>query len=481
LDGARASGGLDSVVLRLGRWFSPSSIPFMSRPAYRREITSTFFFAFALAAVEGGIVSVFTKNAFAGIVESSTLNLMVGLVQAAPELSNVLSFFWAEASAGRRKVPFINGLQLAVLVLIVAGSLVPRTETGLYVFVGLVIFSRVCWSGIVTLRTGVWRANYSRRDRAGIVGRFSTIQVLTVAIVGLVLGRVLDFRPGAYLYLAPLACVLGLAALVSYRRIRVRGEKKWLREEVGGEAAPAAGAAGSQSSQASPPSLSSARGGWGWRGPFTVVRVLRSDPVYAEFQVCMFTLGLGNLMLAALMAILLRDRFGLGYLQGIAITTSVPAAVMVAAIPAWARLLDRAHVVRFRSIHSWVFVASQGLILVATLAQKVELMYFGAVVQGIAMGGGTLAWNLGHHDFAPASRTSQYMAVHVTLNGVRGLMAPFLAVGLYEALRGADVRPFNMDPSSTVQVVSLFLCVLGAVGFVRLRIKMRETVRAFRR
>jgi len=85
------------------------------------------------------------------------------------------------------------------------------------------------------------------------------------------------------------------------------------------------------------------------------------------------------------------------------------------------------------------------------------------------MGGGTLAWNLGHVDFARASETSQYMATHVTLNGVRGLLAPLLAVTLYEVFRASGLHA----PTGVMIVVCVFTCA-GALGFVRLRIVMGQ-------
>jgi MFS family permease len=440
-------------------------MPVLSRPAYRLELSATFFFSIAIAAVEGGIVSVFTKNTFSGIVPPERLNLMVGLVQAAPELSNILSFVWASRAAGKPKIPFINGLQISVLVMILAGLAVPRAEWGLYVFVAIVILSRVCWSGIVTLRPTVWRCNYSRRDRARIVGKFSTVQVVTISIVGLILGSALDWDARSYLWMAPVGCLFGLGAFFAYRRVPVRGEKKILADEAAAKAESAA-LHGSASL---------------FRGPGTVIRVLRQDPRFAQFMLWMFVLGLGNLMLAAILAIVLHDRFGLGYLAGIAITTSIPAGVMVLAIPLWARLLDRAHVVKFRSIHSWAFVLSTGMIFLASLLNRVELMYLGAVLQGIGFGGGTLAWNLGHHDFSPPSQTSQYMAVHVTLNGVRGLIAPFAAVGLYQFLKSSGITPLGLDPASLVFLVALLCCIGGAIGFGLLRWRMAETVRKFSR
>ncbi len=55
----------------------------------------------------------------------------------------------------------------------------------------------------------------------------------------------------------------------------------------------------------------------------------------------------------------------------------------------------------------------------------------GRVITGIVNGGGSLAWQLGHNDFAPRDQLSTYMGIHVTLTGVRGAFAPFLGMALY--------------------------------------------------
>jgi hypothetical protein len=44
---------------------------------------------------------------------------------------------------------------------------------------------------------------------------------------------------------------------------------------------------------------------------------------------------------------------------------------------------------------------------------------------------------LGHNDFAPRGEETRYMALHVTLTGLRGLIAPPLAVAAYHGLERA--------------------------------------------
>jgi MFS family permease len=289
-----------------------------------------------------------------------------------------------------------------------------------------------------------------------MVGKFSTVQVLVIAAAGALLGKALEFNEHAYRVLVPLACVVGAGAVWFFAGVRVRGRRAMLAEEQ-----------------------RLASSGKPWQGPGIVWRVLRKDPWFARFQTCMFILGVSNLMLAPVLVISLRDQFGLGYL-GVLITSTIPYVTMVLAIPLWARLLDRAHVVKFRSIHSWAFVVSTTVILIASMTHRVELMYVGAVLQGLAFGGGTLAWNLGHTDFAPPSQTSEYMAAHVTLNGVRGLLAPFVAVlGIYQPALAMGATPGQA--MSLVCAVTLALAVAGAVGFVLLRRQMGAMLAQVRR
>ncbi|MDX2147063.1 MAG: hypothetical protein SFZ23_06025 [Planctomycetota bacterium] len=433
-------------------------LPFLIRAPFRLELATTLCFSVALSGVDGGVVSVLAKNLFAAATSPARLNLAVALLQAAPELANICSFLFANQAAGKPKVAMVNVLQLAVIGLIFVAALSPVSGAGLVMFVALVVLARVCWSGIVTLRPTIWRANFPREARARLVGRITTTQVLALSGGAFLLGSVLNGRPELFRVVMPALACFGLAAFFLYRRMPVRGERRLLLDE-----------------RTQTPPLAP------WRAPALVARVMRQDRFFAEFMGCMFLLGLGNLMLAAIMAILLAEQFALREFLSIILITGMPYAIMPLAIPLWARLLDRAHVVRFRSIHSWAFVLSTGVMMLGAILHRIELMFAGSALQAIAMGGGALAWNIGHHDFSPPSQTSQYMATHVTLNGVRGLMAPFLSVGLYELLKESGLEPLGLQPGAAVLAVSLLLCVFGALGFVRLNWKMQSTLKNFRR
>ncbi len=426
--------------------FSPRSMPPLSRRSYAIEALTTVFFAIALAVIEGGVISVFTKQAYSDVVPQGFLNLAVALIGVSAEIANLLSFIWSAFSVGRAKVPLINALQAAVVGLVALIALVPRSSPGLAILLFVVLAARFCWSGVITIRPTIWRANYPPRVRARIVGKFSTLQQLMIAVVGITLGATLDRWADGAGTLTTTAAGLGALGVWATSKQRVRRGPAAVRAEIrAGIMMP-------------------------WQGPGVVWKILRRDARYAQFMIAMFVLGFGNLMVTPILVIILKEQFAKGYLGGILVTTGIPSLVMPIAIPLWARLLDRAHVVRFRSIHGWVFVAAAISFGLGVLTHRIELIYLGSVIQGVAIGGGSLAWNLGHVDFAPPSEVSHYMATHVTLNGLRGLIAPIFAVTLYQAL--ASLGLTHAAAAAAVLATSTAFCVVGTAGFVAMRLSM---------
>lgn len=439
---ARGVGTVTDAAGGAARSFHPRAMPLFAARNYQYELLSSFYLPFLLAVVDSTIISVVAKNAFDGVVSDWWLNIVVAVLTASTAFANIVSFVWVKLAHGRDKVRFINALQLGMIALVAMIGFVPRDQTGLVLLTVLVLLARFCWAGFVTLRTTVWRQNYSRELRARITGKLSTIQVLAVAMLGFGLGMAMNNDDRAFRVFFPLGAALALTGVWAWSRIRVRNGPALVAAE---RATPAGEGR---------PSIS----------PVAIVRLLRGDPKYAGYMGCMMMLGLGNLMVAPVLVIALRDLFRMEYLGGIVIANSLPLAMMPLSIPLWARLLDRVHVIEFRAIHCWFFVLASSIITVAAVTESPNLLYFSAIIQGLAFGGGVLAWNLGHLDFAPAHRASEYMGVHVTLTGLRGLIAPFLAVGIWKTL-----EHFSPGAGAWTFAFCASLSALGGLGFLRLR------------
>lgn len=412
----------------------------MSRRNYALELRSALFLPFLLVVVDSSVVGVIVKNAYEGVVPTRTLNLAVAILSASTAAANIVSFLWVRLSNGLDKIRFINALQVSMIVLVVAIGLAPRTAVGMWAVVGAVVAGRLCWSGFITIRSTIWGMNYGPHVRARVTGKLATVQVTMVALLGLVLGKAMNVFPQADRWFYPVGGVLALVGVWAWSGIRVRGHRALLsaeRARTGDEA----------------PTFN----------PMGIWRLLRADPLYGRFMLSMFLLGLGNLMIVPILVIAVRDQFQMGYFGGIVVNSSLPLFMMPFMIPVWARLLDRVHVVQFRAVHSWVFAGAALITYLAVELHSPWLLYLSAVLMGLGYAGGVLAWNLGHLDFAPRGMESQYMGAHATLNGVRGIIAPFLAVGLYESL-GSIGRGWSAGAFAVTAAITL----AGAIGFVRL-------------
>ncbi|MCA9303737.1 MAG: hypothetical protein KC996_06415 [Phycisphaerales bacterium] len=413
-------------------------MPWLSRPSYALELRSAFFLPWAIAATEGSVIGFIVRKLFDGVVDATLLNYIVGALIAAPALANITSFLWAMLANGKKKIPFITALQLLLLVAVSLMALAPRTPAGLFMLVSAAFAARILLAGIVTVRSTVWGVNYPI-DRARMTGKVQAVSVTINSLIAIGLGLAMQASENSYRLLLPIGGIVALVGVSSYARIRVRGERMILRAEK------CATRDGQRSSL------------------MNIARVLIDDREYRNYQLCQLLIGMGNMMSWAPFVIIAKEQFGLDYLPGLVLTQVIPLIMMPIFIPMWARLLDRVHVEQFRAIHSWVFVASFTLALFASQFSVVALMFAAQILRGIAFGGGALAWNIGHLHYVKADRSSDYMAVHVTLTGLRGLTAPFIGVAIYNLFESRS--PGN---GSWVFAVGIAIITIGGLGFVHL-------------
>ncbi len=398
--------------------------------------------AFVGALLEGGVLGIIIKNGFAGIVDDWLLNTAVAVATGAPFFSNLLSFYWVKMSKGKSKSTLVSNLAVVFCLCAALMALVPFNPVGLAFFLILIVAARIVWSGILTIRSNIWRANYPRYIRGKVTAKLATMASLIMAVSGSLLGWVLDWQFDFFRWIFMAFALLSLFSAYRYRSLAVRNQAKEIARET---------------SDKSPSSF------------LHMLGLLRRNPSFGRYMLAMFTLGSGNLMFAAPLIVYLNEYTSLAQFQQILITTAIPLALIPLAVGWWAKLLDGNHIFYFRSIHSWGFVVALGLFFVAQLTGHDWLFYPAAIIYGIAISGGVIGWNLGHNDFVngTSSNSSQpaqlenpmdYMAVHVTLTGLRGLIMPLVGIAFYQWLelqsagdgRYALLLPFSLTTAGAL-------------------------------
>ncbi len=408
------------------------------RRSFRYEQLSELTLPAALVLLEGGIVAVIAAKIY------QVSPFTISLITAAPMFANLSSFLWNVLSAGKAKIAFANILQICSILCLLMVAISPINETGVIILVSSMIISRVLVSGLVTVRSVVWSLNYNRGNRAKATSRLQMIASLVTVLVSSSIGPFLDANPEEFIWLYLLGAFVGLLGTFFFSRVKVFDEKKQLKDEILAKS-----------------DKYTATG---------FIEIIKQDRFFRRYQYSMFTAGFGNMLIEAPLVFLVTRELQASYTMSIMITMVIPFAVSLIALPLWALYLDRVHVAQFRARQSILWVLAQLLTLLGAYLGSFTWLLAGRFILGVARGGGTLAWQLGHNDFAKPDQLSAYMGIHVTLTGVRGAIAPFLGMALY-----TGVPSLSWDGiGSSVFLVAALVSACAGIGFYRLFITLRK-------
>jgi len=405
--------------------------------SFRREQVTELTLPVATSLMEGGFVAVVAAKTFD--VEPWVL----AVISASSMFGNLSSFFWNRVGNARPKVPLIVVLQSLVLVCVLAIAASPRSDAGAWVLVASTIGCRLLIAGIITTRSVAWSLNYGRNLRARATGRLQLLSSFMIVMTTSVAGLLMDAHPENFRWLYAGGALVGAVGVWSFSRVVVLGEKRHRvlerrSDEDGAE-----------------------------RNRFFAI--LRGDRHYARYQLHQFTSGVAAMMLEPALVYLVSRQIGASYIASIGITMIIPFLLNLATLPLWARYLDRVHVAEFRARQNALWVIGILVMFVGAWQMSLAWLALGRVITGIVNGGGSLAWQLGHNDFAPREQLSAYMGIHVTLTGVRGAFAPFLGMALYLGWDARGGLPAMPGIGAALFLVSAALAVSAWRGFDRLR------------
>ena len=416
-------------------WFNLKLQP-LARTSFRWEKLTECAFPITLVLLEGGVVGVIAAK----IYQVSPLTLAI--ISAAPMFANLSSFAWNRVASGRPKVSLACLLQVGILLCVLAVAIAPINDTGAVVLVASMIISRILVAGLVTIRSVIWSLNYARSKRAQATGQLQMIASLVTVIIASAVGPFLDRYPDGMPWLYAMGVLAGLIGIAFFRRVTVIGEAEHLQNES---------------------EASSQR-----RQSVSFVTILRTDRRFTKYQMSMFAAGFGNMLIEAPLIFLITRELAASYATSIALTMVIPFTISLVSLPLWARYLDRVHVAQFRARQSLLWVVALILTMLGAVLGSILWLAISRVVMGIARGGGSLAWQLGHNDFAKPDQLSAYMGIHVTLTGVRGAIAPLLGMLLYSNLGGIS------GDGAWVFALAAFICGLSGLGFNHLYRQMKR-------
>lgn len=266
------------------------------------------------------------------------------------------------------------------------------------IFTVLIAMSQLLNSAMRMGQSVLYGVMYPREQSGRVLGRLTFWTYITMVPTLLAAGWLLDKSHEMYKVLYPLAGLCGLIGSWYYSLLHAPGLDALPKRRSGFR--------------------SSVHG---------VEQIIAQDRGYLWFQVAFFLSGSSFFMSTHVLLLLVRDRFSFGAFQLTLWLTVVPQLLLLTGSPVWGRVLDHIGIVRCRlliSILMTVYLASYWGGIVAGLPW---LVYVGSVFQGLSNGGGQLTWALASSHFAPrAEDVPLYNGIHFVLNGIRGLVLPWV-------------------------------------------------------
>ena len=444
------------------------SLSKLTRHTYRLELLHMALWGGVAGMLEGGIAAVIVAKSFHGSA------FLISVVRATPVVTNMLSIAWGMLAVTRPKIPLLMVACGGAAVAMAGTALVPaETAWGGWLFALQLVLARIFLSGTATLRTAIWKANYPTKVRGRLAGRLqlqgSLSRLVTLYLSSWVLDldpsrvnlwvprwladwlhldatrglwQVPDFLvqyggPQAYRWLYPALAIVGAVGIALLRTIRVRGDKLLTRQMLQeGELGPIE----LRTRALEPYSLTAVLTP---TEPLRkMIQILKRDKAFRIYQTAQMFSGAANLLIDPILVIIFTTQLRMNYTQSTAMLDIVPIVLSLCTVTVWARFYDRWGLPKYRVINGAVWTTRMILTAAAVVctqylldmphgyAVAVGVFCFAQVLNGIAQGGGGIAWNLGHLHFARTEEAELYMGLHATLTGVRGWLG-FVGAPLY--------------------------------------------------
>jgi len=372
----------------LGLWWPRLDLNDVERQTFRRHV---------LAALLDGV--------YAGLVSITAYVLRKELHATALQIALLYSLqmsMFAFSSVGAAFITLGNHRRVMLL----AGLLgrfsylwvmLWHTPTSL---IAIVAWVSLCHATYLPAQNMIFRTNYRRTTRGVCYARAQIVALAATSSAAWLVGRFLNWRADTFPAVFAVAGCCGLGAYLAYRSMP--------NPDSGSE-------------------LRRAR-----RLPFAdFFEILRADRFFRRYELNFFLYGVAFMISEPLVPMLVNDVFRADWGQASRVFGVIHPLVMIVFLPLYGRMLDRTGAVPVAAL---AYIALAFWPLSLAVARSVGGAYVAYAFFGLGMAGVDVAWMLGANTFAPRERIQSYMGIHVTMVGLRAMIAPFLGLLLKEAL-----------------------------------------------
>ncbi|MDP2173399.1 MAG: MFS transporter [Candidatus Cloacimonadaceae bacterium] len=187
------------------------------------------------------------------------------------------------------------------------------------------------------------------------------------------------------------------------------------------------------------------------------LKLLKDNKPFAAFERSYSIYGMGFIMMQPIIPIYLVDKLQLSYTANFMAKGVLSQMGLLLLSPMIGRIHDRMHPFKFISRSFALLMVFPLLFVLSSLWQGTSLMpviivFVAYLIFGVAMAAVNISWNMSSIFFAGKEDASMYQSVHVTMTGIRGLIAPVLGFTL--------LKVFNLT--------TVFVVAAGFLGWASL-------------
>lgn len=163
------------------------------------------------------------------------------------------------------------------------------------------------------------------------------------------------------------------------------------------------------------------------------LKLLKENKQFAAFERSYSIYGMGFIMMTPIIPIYLVDVLRLSYTTNFLAKGVISQIGLLLLSPYIGKIHDRMHPFKFISMAFATLFIYPVLIIISSRfvdvpAVSVVLVFLAYLVFGIAMAAVNISWNMSSIYFAGKEDAAMYQSVHVTMTGIRGVIAPGLGL-----------------------------------------------------
>lgn len=205
-----------------------------------------------------------------------------------------------------------------------------------------------------------------------------------------------------------------------------------------------------------------------WTPIVRTFQLLKKNPDFSAFEKNFSIYGLGFLMVVPVIPIFLVEHLHMNYTSTFVAKGILSQLGILLFSPFFGKMHDHKDIFQFGSyVFGLLALYPLGFViasLVPSIGVATVIILITYLIFGIAMAGVNVTWNMGSIYFAGNEDASMYQSVHITLTGVRGLIAPIFGFAIYKILGLTSV------------FVVAFLCevYVSRLSYLKYKSKMKD-------